>query len=376
MQSLKILHISDGSLPDWRIEKSALSVKKKNPDNQVFFAGLPIKRFYNFTFDKYYTLPWDYQARYHEIVSWIKLKTQLAGIVDDCKPDIIHAHDIFAAQLVKESELNIPWIYDNHEYWSRYVIYQYLQNDYFKQKNPQHHNIPNLWRKWDLDLINDKEIPIITPSKVVAQELSYFNRQANIFLVPNYPSYEEIKDVPDVKEPDKCNIQSVFTSRNKPYPGKILPFQNIDGFFDLFNTGDLGQLNTIGWNDISGNFIHHNGPVPHDKMYTLLTNYELGIIPWKHHPFHQYCSPNRAFEYAHAGLILIIPKSLETVFNDMCEMAVTFKTYDDIKEAIHYYQDNLAHLLEDRIKSQLIARKNLLWENYESNIFDAYNKTL
>lgn len=63
--TLKILHVSDNGLPDWRIEKAALSAKNKNPDNQVFFAGLPLKPNYryNFNFDWIYSLEWDFKNR-------------------------------------------------------------------------------------------------------------------------------------------------------------------------------------------------------------------------------------------------------------------------------------------------------------------------
>lgn len=373
--NVKILHVSDNGLPDWRIEKSALSAKKRG--DKTYFAGL--RPDYSNTrikaFDWWYNLDWDYKARYYYPNEWMTLKKQLLNIVTDCKPDFIHAHDIFAAYLVKDCNLGIPWIYDNHEYWSRSIIYQYNQNDYFKKSDPIHAHIPNdYWRKWELDIINANEIPLIVPSKRIAEELNYFNKDANVFVVPNYPSLEEIKDIPEPVE--HKDILSVFTSNGKPNPGYKTPIKNIDGFFDLFDTGNLGQLNTIGWNDTSGNFIHHHGPIPHNKMYSLLTQFDIGLIPWKHHPFHPYCSPNRAYEYAHAGLIPVIPPSLETVFDDMGGRAIPLKDYKDLEAIIQSYRDAPDAILHDRFMIQEIAREHLLWENYEGNIFDAYNKAL
>lgn len=377
--NLKILHVSDNGLPDWRIEKAALSAKKRGDD--VYFAGgtsLNLNTFNITTFDrnKVFTLNWDYKARYYYPQEWKDLKGQLFGIIRDCKPDIIHTHDIFAAQLVRELNrlTGTPWIYDNHEYWSRSIIYQYLQNDYFKQRDPTHAHIPNLWRKWEIDIINNDDIPVIVPSQRIAEEINYFNCNPHVFVVPNYPSYEEIKDIPEPQLHKE--IQSVFTSNGKPNLGKVTPIKNLDGFFDLFDTGNLGQLNTIGWNDTSGNFIHHHGPIPHNKMYSLLTQFDLGIIPWKHHPFHPYCSPNRAYEYAHAGLLVFVPESLETVINDLDGMVVPIKNYDDIALTIELYESNPSLLFEYRLKTYRHAREHLLWENYEGNIFDAYNKAL
>ena len=37
-------------------------------------------------------------------------------VILDCKPDLIHAHNFVAGKLACES--GIPFIYDDHEYWS------------------------------------------------------------------------------------------------------------------------------------------------------------------------------------------------------------------------------------------------------------------
>ena len=36
----------------------------------------------------------------------------------EARPDLVHAHDIFAAKMI--SEFGVPFVYDNHEYWSEY----------------------------------------------------------------------------------------------------------------------------------------------------------------------------------------------------------------------------------------------------------------
>lgn len=376
--SLNILHISDNSLPDWRIEKAALSAKKRDTDNKVFFAGTPLpKNTYNFTFDWIYNLDWDYKARYYYPDEWNSVKKQLLNIIRDCKPDIIHAHDIFAAQLSRElnKSIGLPFIYDNHEYWSRVIIYQFLQNDTFKQRDPLHYNIPNTcWRKWELDMINENEIPMIVTSKTIAEELNYFNKNANVFVLPNYPNMTDIEGIPEPIE--HKNIESVFVCRNRPVTGKLLPIQNVNGFFELFanDYSGLGKLNTIGWDEPSRDWIHHHGPKPHNKMYSILSKFDIGIIPWRHHPFHPYCSPNRAYEFAHTGLMLIIPAFLESVINSMDGLAIPFKNYDNLVEIIKYYRESPSQVFDIRKSIYNHARNNLIWENYEGNIFDAYNK--
>lgn len=38
---------------------------------------------------------------------------------------------------------------------------------------------------------------MIVPSKIISEELNYFDEDANVFVVSNYPLYQEIKDIPE-----------------------------------------------------------------------------------------------------------------------------------------------------------------------------------
>jgi hypothetical protein len=51
---------------------------------------------------------------------WFKIKSQINKILDEIRPDIIHAHNVLSARLVQEVG-KYPFIYDNHEYWSKYL---------------------------------------------------------------------------------------------------------------------------------------------------------------------------------------------------------------------------------------------------------------
>ena len=82
---MKILHISDDPLPDWRVEKSALTLKKDN--NLVYFAGKePSSNYYRKTFDKIFTLNWTPKTRYQILYDGYKIKNQLNNILLEVKP--------------------------------------------------------------------------------------------------------------------------------------------------------------------------------------------------------------------------------------------------------------------------------------------------
>ena len=116
---LKILHLSHESLPDWRIEKSALTGLRFG--HTVLFAGAKISSSYERkTFAKTYEINWNAKARYGVPFYWHSVKKQIDKVLRDTRPDIVHAHNIFSAKMI--SEFDIPFVYDDHEYWSKALI--------------------------------------------------------------------------------------------------------------------------------------------------------------------------------------------------------------------------------------------------------------
>src|ERR671918_3078660 len=114
---MRILHVSHESLPVWRIEKSAISAA--NSDNKIFFAGRVSNPYSRNTFSKIYKIGWTAKARLGLPFYWHSVKKQLEKVLNETKPDVIHAHNIFSAKMV--SEFRIPFVYDDHEFWPIYV---------------------------------------------------------------------------------------------------------------------------------------------------------------------------------------------------------------------------------------------------------------
>src|SRR5919106_2523062 len=114
---MRILHVSHESLPDWRIEKSAITAS--NLGNDVFFAGKLSNDYSRKSFAKIYKINWNAKARLGLPYYSDSIKKQLDKVLKETKPDVIHAHNIFSAKMV--SECGIPFVYDHHEYWPVYV---------------------------------------------------------------------------------------------------------------------------------------------------------------------------------------------------------------------------------------------------------------
>jgi glycosyltransferase involved in cell wall biosynthesis len=303
-------------------------------------------------------------------------------IIDEVRPDIIHAHNVFSAKMAKEIDV-YPIVYDNHEYWSKFLVSQYESNydlnyldndvtDKIKRNittfgNQIKKNKRKMWIEWELEVA--AKFPSLVPSSSIKFELSSISNK--IFLLPNFPLKSEIEKIDPPRNYN--HISSVYAGTS-PYKGYQTPIKNIDGFLDLFITGKLGKLNIIGWTASDTEFIKYHGFLDRADMINEMSKNSIGFIPWKKHPFHPYCSPNKAFEYAHAGLMVFSTNSLQPIFDTLLNNVVGFDDYTDMREKVKNFLSNSEEVFSRRIKTYEFARNNLLWENYENNIFEAYKQ--
>lgn len=82
--------------------------------------------------------------------------------------------------------------------------------------------------------------------------------------------------------------------------------------------------------------------------------------------------PNTAYEYAHAGLFVMCTSSLVTISNVLKENCITFDNYDEMASQLEYFKNNTEERYKKRLRIFGFARNNLVWENHDMNIINAY----
>jgi glycosyltransferase involved in cell wall biosynthesis len=381
---MRILHVSHESLPDWRIEKSAISAA--NSDNKIFFAGRVSNPYSRNPFSKIYKIGWTAKARLGLPFYWHSVKKQLEKVLNETKPDVIHAHNIFSAKMV--SEFRIPFVYDDHEFWPIYVKRQ-SEASKQSQKNVQTFSRAwpravarkvlrellaskaiRLWTSWEKEIVSSH--PTITVSEQIAAEMRISYHAKNIFVVPNFPMYPEVKDF---EKPRFHNsLSSVYAGGDGHNIDKY-PNRNIDDLDNTFLLKDIGNLVIIGWKGTSSsNKVRYTGFLPRQDMFREMFNHSIGLIPWKQHWSHNFVSPNKAYEYAHAGLVVACTSSFSVIKEILKEHCVTFEDYADMASKLMYFKENLDELYKKRLQIFGYARDNLIWEKNEKNIIEAYKK--
>jgi len=380
---LKILHLSTEGLPDWRIEKSALTALNKG--HEVVFAGSKSPFIYNRnTFSKIYEVIWTAKARYGFPYYWHMVKKQIYQIIKEVLPDIVHAHNIFSAKMMLE--FDIPFVYDDHEFWSRHSQLL-LEMDKLNEIQAEkvslnetirgvrrrvkrkiiNRHVNRLWAKWERELVSS--VPTITVSNEIANKLRVIGNSNKIFVVHNFPMKFEVGGLGNPRQHDQ--LSSVYAGSDG-HNKKKYPSRNIDGLTDIFTNNNVGDLTIIGWNGEFSEKIKYTGFLDRNDMYEVMSNNSIGLIPFKKHWSHEYINPNKAYEYAHAGLLVMCTNSFKEIKSVLKEHCVTFDDYEEMKEELLYFKNNMDELYYKRINLFEYARNNLIWELNEKQILEAY----
>ena len=378
---LKILHLSDMHLPDWRIEKSAST--DLNLGHEVVFAGMK-SNYAGSVFSKIFHIHWTPRVRRGVPFYWHSVKKQLERVLKETRPDVVHAHNIFSAKMV--SEFEIPFVYDDHEFWPIYVKRQsetsrqnQLSAQTFSRAWPRAivrkfvrdflaSRAIKLWTNWEKEIVSSH--PTITVSEQIAEQLRTIYHAKKVFVVPNFPMYSEVKDFEKPHFID--SLSSVYAGGDGHNIDKY-PNRNIDDLGNTFLQKDIGNLVIIGWNDKStSNKVKYSGFLPRQDMFREMFNHSIGLIPWKRHWTHDFLSPNKAYEYAHAGLAVACTSSLNVIKQILKEHCITFDDYEGMATKLMYFKENLDELYKRRLRIFEYARENLIWEKNEKFISEAY----
>ena len=379
MANLKILHLTDGGLDDQRIINAASTGKKSG--FEVFFCGKRPQT--NFTTNIFKDIQWlkiSNRARVSELLLpvinqvWplypypkhaFFLQKQIKSCAEKIKPDIIHAHNIFVAY--HALNLGIPLVLDDHELYS-VEIRAISQNSSWKKKSIAKIK-EGLWKKWEIK-IGEKH-PIITVSKPIADHHKKYCK--NVFVVPNYPRKDSIK-MKIFNKATNGKLCSVYLGTDSEDANSI---RNIRGLHEIFSSEkNVGCLKRIGVSSPNNSKIQSFGFIPMRETYKIMQTYcHIGILPWRHHWFHEYCCPNKVYEYAHNGLWLITIDDLTPVIDDFGKYCDKFDSYENLSSLLEFYNQNPDDLNKKRRAVLNFAKNNLVWEKNDDNILDAYKKT-
>jgi hypothetical protein len=315
-------------LPDSRIEKTALTMKKQGHE-LLFLGGRSVLNQDLNAFGETHHVS---VGNNFALVVDPRIKKRWIKKIDEIRPDVVHAHNIVAAAMMLDTPY--PVVYDDHEYWSK-QMFKFTSRDFLHRvaAKPLIRAIP----RWERRLL--ESYPVLTVSEGIAENHRRYS--SHVEITRNFPSIEELLTLENHEDREG----NVYVGNDFNLP-KFLPHRNM-----------ASLRSVIDLNIIMG--------LPHDVMMECLTHYRIGLTPWRPHAFHRYCDPNKHYEYLNAGLQVIVTHTLHhaLVGNPYVH---TFSSYEEIPHLIDSLPDICGSvIMED-------ARERYIWENHEGKIRNIY----
>jgi len=327
---MRILHISDAGLPDQRVERMAITMKDEGHE-LVFLGGREIKYQNLSAFTETRMVP---LGNGPQISLDSRVKKRWIKAIDQMKPDIIHAHNVIVGHFLLDTDY--PVVFDDHENLSQ-------QRSVFMSRSFIRRNMARLLLhyipKWEVEMA--KKYPILTVSE--GTTTIYKEHSTRIGVVNNIPLLREVEWLEN--NPNRQGM--VFAGGDFSRP-KFIPMRNMTGLRDIL---DFDIVNNL----------------PHREMMQKLTNYKIGLMPYLPHPFHHVASPNKPYEYLHAGLQIIFNPNYSHLFGNNPYVHL-FNDFTDIKDVANSVPD------VDSLEIMKHARENYIWEKSEEAVKTAYKQ--
>ena len=327
---LRILHTSHTGLPDPRIEKTANTMATRG--HELFFLGGRETKYQSIgAFEKTIHCPIGNDL---DVAINPRVRKKWIQTIDLVKPDVVHAHNIITARFLLDTGYAV--IYDDHEYWSKQVF------KYWERKMPRGlSSLPLVLMipHWEREIL--ERYPVITVSEGIAKE--HRASSSHVFITKNYPSLAEVEHIVDQKE--RSGLVYIGNDFKRP---KFLSHRNMAGLDKVIEFDILSGLS-------------------HHELMTRLTHYEVGLTPWRQHPFHMYSDPNKHYEYLNAGLQVLVTDSLYHPFENE-RYVHSFSDYEEIPALVNSLEDISGSTIMDH------AKKNYIWEQQEQKIVEAYHR--
>jgi glycosyltransferase involved in cell wall biosynthesis len=288
-------------------------------------------------------------------------------------PDIIHCNDItplpIAVLLKKLSSKRIKIVYDAHEFQTET---QKLVGRKVRKKLVY----------WTEKMLIHKVDQVITVSEGISRE---YEKRYNITkprLVLNCPLYQEQPKTNLFRERFAINDeQKIFL-----YQGALTPGRGIEKLLEAFKSVDqekaalvfMGYGHSESLVKEAANAVPHifyHEAVPPSEILRHTASADIGISLIENSCLnYYYCLPNKMFEYAMAGLPLLVsdlPEMKKIVEEYECGIVINKLTAEYFKKGI---EEILENDLKSYSKNALQMAKEYHWGNQEKELLNIYDE--
>ena len=170
-----------------------------------------------------------------------------------------------------------------------------------------------LWARWEKEIVSST--PTITVSDTISDEMRKLG-SSKLFVVPNFPLSSETSNISGPRFHQ--SLSSVYAGSDGLNIDHY-PHRNMTGFTDVFETNGIGTLTILGWKNNSTDRVRYKGFLSRQDMFNEMSNHSIGLLPWRKHWAHLFTNPNKPYEYAHAGVLVMCSSSVQPVVRTLQE---------------------------------------------------------
>ncbi|MHA2104674.1 MAG: glycosyltransferase [Candidatus Hodarchaeales archaeon] len=363
---MKILHFSDEGLPDTRLDRySHIFTNLKH--ETYFYGGFEQKTLHTFnSFHEITENPIPRSVHFGIPISFQFYKKKFSTYYKNLKPDVVHAHNLMCGKICLD--LNIPYIYDDHEYWYYQIASRNMDPVSLFSKRKLLNSLYNRRiKQWEKKVIAHAKA-VITVSDTIEKEHKEFN--PNTHTIPNFPTMFEINQLPPLNQSKnilKILLLTKYASRSEK--------RSVDKFIELLSEMDA-DLSIIGNHGEKKRNINYLGYLSNKEMLEILPNFHIGLYTIQEERrqigYFKYISPNRVFQYIHAGMTPILHEEMAYLVSLLKNNGIYINKEDDVVSIIDKLKNDSEFLMHNPKKIQEFARKEFVFDKYEKNLIDIY----
>lgn len=296
------------------------------------------------------------------------------------KIDSVHAHDVNALPIAYLISLfkKVPLIYDSHELWSQ-----------------SHHSISS---RFILNMVAYMEkffakraTRIIVVSDSIKGYLENYFEVKNIEVVRNIPSYVHngeyniFREKYNLSDDVKICLYQGLVSKTRGVDlivkaALAVCKQNSNVIFFFLGDGPyLEELKSLVIKHKLSDKIYILGKIDQNELLKYTMSADVGVHAISNTCLnHEYCLPNKVFEYIHSHVVLVVTNLLElSKFVDENEVGLTFEN-----ENVQSLEQSLSKILNDNVlyekykTNSIELSKSLTWDNEYIKLKNLYKDLL
>lgn len=354
---------------DFSFEGEPIESLEKN-DN---FEGIYIKRiFHRISSNNIFV----------RIIQQFSVMFKLANETISENPDVIHCHDLHTllSGIIVKRRLNIPLIYDSHEYWP----------GVFKERSGMF--LAKMCEIYERILLSQVDLTI-TVSEELAKSFERFGMKTHIIY--NSRKIKELQDVDEIKIKElRHSLNISNTDFVVGYIGAINSKRGLNKLIEsieYLNEVNIKLLIVGGGqkkliddlkrkiNDDSSNRVIFTGEIPFHDVLPYFSLLDIGCVLFQPFPNHLIAAPNKLFEYMGMSVPLLVsdfPEMHRIAIDSNCGICVDPTDPKEIAEAILWLYGHQIKLKKIGENGRISVEEKYSWERMEERLFDIYKDIL